>query len=119
MEHDDERRITELEEGMWRPETRFDPAWMRAALTPDFLEFGRSGRTYDLDDTLDAVPEAFTATLPLREYRLSVLAADVVLATYVSEADFGDGPIRANRSSIWVRGTTGWRLRFHQGTPVA
>ncbi|MDH2444175.1 DUF4440 domain-containing protein [Amnibacterium sp. CER49] len=119
MDADDEREIGRLEEGMWRSATRFDREWMRAALTPDFLELGRSGRTYDLAATLGAEAEPFTATLPLPGYRLSALAEDVVLAVYVSEVAAGGEVLRANRSSIWVRGTTGWRLRFHQGTPVA
>jgi len=70
------RELRELEESLWRPETRYDGAWMRRVLHPEFREFGRSGRVYDLAATL------------------------------------------ANRSSLWTRGADGWRLRFHQGTPV-
>jgi hypothetical protein len=118
MDADDEREISRLEEGMWRAETRSDREWMRAALTPDFLELGRSGRTYDLAATLDADVEPFTTTLPLPGYRLSPLADDVVLAVYVSEVAVGGEVLRANRSSIWVLDAGAWRLRFHQGTPI-
>ena len=38
--------------------------------------------------------------------------------TYVSEVLYGDKVERANRSSIWSRHGDGWKLRFHQGTPI-
>jgi hypothetical protein len=42
MEEATERKLRDLEESLWRSETRHDPARMRRLLHPDFLEFGRS-----------------------------------------------------------------------------
>lgn len=107
-----------LEESLWRPETRYDTAWMRRVLHPDFREFGRSGRVYDLGAILDAPAAAFEAELPFPGFAVAELAPGVALVTYVSRVRSDGGVLAANRSSVWVRGADGWRLRFHQGTPA-
>ena len=86
---------------------------MDEVLAPDFLEFGRSGRCYDKAATLAMAGELIDARLT----RLTVtsLAPDVALVTYVSEVVY-DQVQRSNRSSLWVRHGSAWRLRFHQGT---
>jgi hypothetical protein len=59
-----------------------------------------------------------TQFLPLPKFAARLIAADVALVTYVSEVKFTDVTERANRSSLWSRYPTGWKLRFHQGTPI-
>jgi ribonuclease HI len=103
-----------LEESLWRPETRYDAAHVARVFHPDFLELGQSGRTWTLE-TMAMAGEPIGVELPLPEYRVSLVAPDVALATYVSRKLDGSGA--ANRSSVWLRGADGWRLRFHQGTP--
>lgn len=110
--------LEELEEKLWRTESRFDGAWMNLVLAPDFFEYGRSGRRYSRQDSLDVPFTPFTARLPLLEYRVRVLAPGVVQATYISEAEFEGVIERARRSSIWSCIDGAWQLRFHQGTPI-
>ncbi|MCU1472795.1 DUF4440 domain-containing protein [Amnibacterium sp.] len=118
MEKDAARRLQELEESLWRPQTRYDEAWMRRVLHPEFLEFGRSGRVYDLAASLVVEPGAFEAELPLPGFAVTEPAPGVALATYVSRVRYDEGVLAANRSSLWIRDGAVWRLRFHQGTPV-
>lgn len=109
--------LAHLEEGMWL-ETRFDREWMDRMLHPDFSEVGMSGRTYTRDQIWDFSPTELTVRLPHEDYRLDVINEDVALVRYVSH-DTADGEERhAQRTSIWVNTNEGWRLRFHQGTPV-
>jgi hypothetical protein len=114
-EHDQLRR---LEESLWRAETRFDRDHMNEVLAPDFFEFGRSGRVYRREDTLDVPAQPIYATLPLGKFAVRSIAADVALVTYVSEVTYAEVKEVANRSSLWSRHPGGWRIRFHQGTPV-
>ena len=75
----------------------------------DFLEFGRSGRTYagdEIRELLDGPPRP----VALEHFHLVRLAADVALVTYQAAG--------ANRSSIWVRRGDRWQIRFHQGTSI-
>ena len=108
-----------LEESLWRMETRHDLLLMRQTFAHDVVEFGQSGRIYTLEDLLPEQANAgFTATLPLPAFKASYLSRTVVQTTYVSEL-FTNGKVeRANRSSIWIKHNTAWRLRFHQGTPA-
>lgn len=114
----DKRKLRQLEESLWRRETRFDPKYMERVLTPDFFEFGRSGRIYKREDTLSHPDEAIEAELPLKNFEIHEINTNVALVTYVSRVMYEELEI-GNRSSIWVKGSTGWRMRFHQGTPVS
>lgn len=113
----DRELLRRLEESLWRSETRFDQAHMERVLAPDFLEFGRSGRTYDRDSCLAAEPFEIDAVIPLPRFSVTALDGDTALVTYVSEVRYEE-VLRANRASIWSRVPDGWQLRFHQGTPT-
>ena len=91
---------------------------MNAILAPDFFEFGRSSRVYDRSDTLAVPPQAINARLPLAEFEIRLIDADVAQVTYVSAVTYEHGEERALRSSIWSRTSDGWQLRFHQGTAI-
>lgn len=114
----DFKALKKLEESLWKDETRFDLAYMEQILTPDFFEFGRSGRIYTREDTL-AVPTQKTKAV-LTQFKAHVVDTHTVLVTYVSEVLFyEDGEIeKANRSSLWLKTSKGWQIRFHQGTPI-
>jgi hypothetical protein len=114
-QHDREDLIR-LEHTLWRAETRWDRTYMDSVLAPDFFEFGRSGRTYKRQDTLDASGRGeIRATL--KNIAITEIAEGVALVTYVSEVLYEELEI-GNRSSLWSRGPKGWQLRFHQGTMV-
>ena len=114
----DADHLRELEESLWVPATRFDRAHLERVLHADFTEFGASGRTSTRADILDTPEISFETRLPLPDFAVHELTDDVVLLTYVSDVDFGDVVVTANRTSIWIRTPAGWRLRHHQGTPA-
>jgi hypothetical protein len=107
--------LAHLETSLWRAETRFDRDHMDTVLAEDFVEFGRSGRTYT-KETLSFERSGIDAHL--NQLHASRVGEGVRLVTYVSEVRDDHGVQRANRSSLWVRAGSSWRLRFHQGTPT-
>lgn len=110
--------LTRLEEAMWRAETRFDPAFQEAHFAVDFVEFGRSGRTYTRAQIMRSDKSAIQAKLPLPELTIRMLGDGIAQLTYNSEALFDGVVEHARRSSIWTKTETGcWVMRFHQGTP--
>lgn len=117
LNDDEKHKLYELEESLWRPETRFDDDYMDNLLTEDFFEFGRSGRTYRRDEILSVPMQEIDVDLPLKEFQTHKVAPDVVLVTYVSMVQYEELEI-GNRSSLWVRKDDGWKLQFHQGTAV-
>ena len=106
-----------LEEELWREETRFDIPFMEQVLAEDFFEFGRSGRVYNRDEILAAPGQPLDAVLPLPDFDVRLLAEDVALVTYNSVITYDGVLEKGRRSSIWSRTSTGWVIRFHQGTP--
>ena len=111
----------ELENRLLRQEIRHSPAAVSALLADDFLEFGSSGNIYGRRQTIDALEHEPPAELSMADFAVRALSDSVVLVTYRSERrDPVSGLDRHSlRSSIWslIGGT--WKLRFHQGTPLA
>lgn len=114
----DFEKLKELEESLWRPETRFDNDYMDKVLAPDFFEFGRSGRTYKREETLSGSrPQTINIKFPLKNFSITLIDTNVALVTYISEVMYEKMEV-ANRSSIWLKTTNGWQIKFHQGTPT-
>ncbi|PYC47940.1 hypothetical protein DI396_07580 [Litorivita pollutaquae] len=114
----DRSLLKNLEESLWRVETRYDPALMDRTFAPDFSEVGRSGRCYERSELLFQ-PDGgavIDATLPLPGYSVDLIAPGVALATYTSEVRYGDNLEIGRRSSLWTQIKDRWQLRFHQGT---
>ena len=114
--HTDFDKLRELEESLWRAETRFDPGYLNRILSPDFSEFGRSGRIYRREEIMAMSTQDIRATL--RDLNVQLIDSNVALVTYISEVQYEQTEI-ANRSSLWTRTDGRWQIRFHQGTPVA
>jgi hypothetical protein len=111
--------LRRLEESLWRVETRGDRTYMESVLADGFVEFGRSGRSYTRQQTIDAPVGEFETRLPLPDFVVRMISDEIALVTYRSEVQH-DGAIEAgNRASLWRRRADGgWRLEFHQGTPA-
>ncbi len=112
------KELQTLEESLWQAETRFNLAYMDRILAPDFFEFGRSGKTYTREQSLSAPAQAINAKLPLRDFQVHQITAEIALITYISEVQYEELEI-GNRSSLWIKANGNWQLKFHQGTPKA
>lgn len=117
INNEDLEKLKELEESLWIAITRFDQEYMNRILSPLFFEFGRSGRIYKRDETLNAIYQKINVVLPLKEFHVHPISDDVVLVTYKSEVTYDKLEI-SNRSSLWLKTSKGWQLQFHQGTPL-
>ncbi|WP_327398745.1 DUF4440 domain-containing protein [Streptomyces sp. NBC_01288] len=97
------------------PEVRAVPARVLELLDPEFIEFGASGRRWDVESVLAATSGgSVSAESPVKVSEMSgvVLAPGVVHLTYCAD----NQGRRAWRSSVWRLTETGWRMYFHQGT---
>jgi hypothetical protein len=100
-----------------RAGTRQHPATVDALLDPEFFEFGASGRRWDRAAMIAALAQetAEPGRAPsARDMAAIRVAPGVVLLTYIS----ADGGRLCRRSSIWRETSAGWRVLFHQGTPI-
>jgi hypothetical protein len=107
--------VIEGELRLLQPLVRRARAEVDALLDPEFAEFGASGRRWSRPEILASLAsEGREVAIAAQDLSASRIAEGVVLVTYVSD----DGERRCNRSSLWRRTPTGWRMYFHQGTPI-
>ncbi|MCI1747481.1 MAG: DUF4440 domain-containing protein [Acidipropionibacterium sp.] len=106
--------LTRLEKLALSDQVRGDPAQMSELLAPDFVEHGASGRLWTRGRLLAEL--APLASRPKFEaLALMRLGPDTVLLRWRERT----GSKVVLRASIWSRGGAhGWRMRFHQATPV-
>lgn len=114
-EETDEQVVARLERELLEPAVRSDASRLAELLHPSFEEIGRSGRLWGRDAIISelTVEEDQAAAMEL-------LAVDrVAPETLLLTARTTDARGATLRSSLWVRSSGRWRLRFHQGTPEA
>ena len=119
-EHD--RHLRGLEEMLMDPRVRSSPEKVADLIADEFLEFGRSGRTYDKTSVIRMLSEeaAFGGSIApqMRDFMARELAPDVVLLTYrtVGQSPDDGWAIHTLRSSVWKMIGGRWQIIFHQGT---
>lgn len=109
--------VVSLELALLHPATRAARREVERLLHADFREVGASGRAWERDSVLAALAAAPGETVVATDVSARHVAADVVLITYRA-THRGREPGVSLRSSLWCRGEDGWRVLFHQGTPV-
>jgi hypothetical protein len=113
-----------LETNLHRLETRMSPQQVSDLLADEFLEYGKSGRVFNKQSTVDALAgegkSASDSVPQVADFSATSLSGDVVLVTYrsVRVADEATMSAETLRSSIWKRRSGRWQMVFHQGTPV-
>ena len=108
-----ELRDKELE--LLDPGTRGDAKRLASLLRDDFIEFGSSGLIYEKESLIEMIADETPAPVVIRDFMVRQLADNTALVTYRSVGQSGQ---EARRSSIWIRGASGWQMAFHQGTRI-
>jgi len=109
--------LRRLELLLMDPVVRKDRNQIAALLDEDFVEFGASGRVWTRQSILDLLlAESYTAP-EMRDFACRALAPDIVLVTYLAVRGGEPGErVASLRSSIWIKESGAWKMRFHQGT---
>ncbi|MGW8761007.1 nuclear transport factor 2 family protein [Streptomyces sp. NPDC055815] len=113
--------VVQRELELLSPAGRSSRAVAERLLDPEFTEVGASGRRWDREAVLSALPVMQGAADDGPQYvptemTGTVLAPGLVHLTFETLLDGR----RARRSSIWRKldDETGWRMFYHQATPV-
>ena len=112
--------LREREPVFHREECRMSDAELEVAVAPDFWEIGASGRVYDRAHVMAIIRERYAARLDdewtTSEFHVRPVGPDTYLLTY--RLDMPDRVTR--RLTVWQRREDGgWRILYHQGTPVS
>lgn len=114
--------LVRLERELHDPSVRCNRSRLAVLLHPEFVEFGRSGRSY----TFSQIVEHLEASAPVspaihaQDFKVCLLRDEVALVTYKSAHVDAEGKLErhALRSSLWLRTAGVWQVVFHQGTPT-
>lgn len=112
IEESDEELVLRMERSLLTGTVRDNVAELAMLLHPDFLEVGRSGRLWSRDD-VSVSPSSEDETV-VEVVSLDRPSADAILLVFRGSGARGD----SMHSSLWVRDSGRWRLRFHQATSV-
>ncbi|WP_371621465.1 DUF4440 domain-containing protein [Streptomyces sp. NBC_01116] len=118
MTDESERAMQAAIDGEMRlldPEVRASPDRVLELLDPEFIEFGASGRRWDVESILTVTSgDSVSPESPVKvsEMTGTALAPGVVHLTYLAD----NQGRRAWRSSLWRLTASGWRMYFHQAT---
>jgi hypothetical protein len=120
---EDQAHILALEKDILRAPLQHDQSFLESVLADEFVEFGKSGRSYNKAAVIAALRDEGgtpTVTLAMDNIQTLRLSADVILLTYaLNPAHKEAAAIPTLRSSVWTRRNKKWQLVFHQGTPAA
>jgi len=106
-----------LEEKLLEPATRHSTTGLLELLADDFIEIGRLGNVYNKQVVISRIQKEETARMTLSDFKIVILAADIILATYRATKTEVDGQQSYSlRSSIWHKNGDKWQMFFHQGT---
>ena len=99
------------------PEIGRQPELVRAMLHPEFVEFGASGRIWNVESiTRTLASEQTSHEITATDFVALHLAPGAILLTFKTE----NAGRTCLRSSVWIRSEGNiWLLRFHQGTVIA
>ena len=115
-EETDEEVVARLERELLEPSIRSDASRLAELLHPSFEEIGRSGRVWGRDALVSELAiDDTAASAAIEVLGVDRVAGDALLLI----ARTTDARGATLRSSLWVRSSGRWRLRFHQGTPEA
>ncbi|RZZ85865.1 nuclear transport factor 2 family protein [Pseudoxanthomonas winnipegensis] len=107
------------ERALLTAQVRASATRLQALLAEDFVEFGASGRRYTRQEIVaELAQESDQTRYSADAFECVELAPGLVQLRYVSRREDADGVRLARRSSLWRQETAGWRMVFHQGTPL-
>jgi hypothetical protein len=123
---DDDTLIKALEERLLDPKIRGCREELEKLISPQFIEYGSSGKIYNYPGTLAylAVHSAEMFQHTFVNFKTRRLSGDIILALYILEIEKNCRINITNRSSLWrlekdsAGQNTVWRVIFHQGTSV-
>lgn len=110
--------LLKLEMSLWINETRGNIDYMNKILHPDFLEFGRSGKTYTKKDILNNIEVDINAKFPFPNLDVKQIDDSTFLVRYQSVLIHEKELEKSNRSSIWITNGEQLQIIHHQGTPT-
>jgi ribonuclease HI len=113
--------LMRCEQALLDPAVRRNRAQVEAYLAQDFQEFSSSGRVWDRQTIVESLATEVYTPPTAEQMRCTRITAEVALVTYRTVRIDSSSGTRTEtlRSSLWIKESAQWRIRFHQGTPAS
>lgn len=113
--------IIEQEQALFANDTRNSRTELERLLHPEFIEIGASGRRFNREQIIAELSQEQHQSSSIVGQRFSVndISDSAKLLTYELFVEDAQDPRskHSRRSSLWVKTSEGWQIKFHQGTP--
>lgn len=112
--------IYKLETSLLKSEVRSSSDQLNHLLADDFKEFGSSGLVYTKQSVLERLPlNTDKVIYVVSDFEIKNLSKEVVMANFKTDRVINDTEkVSSLRTSLWRKEDSGWRMFFHQGTPI-
>jgi len=117
------RTIAACNEQMWQAYLEKNVVGHNAILSDDYTSIHPDGSLHNGPPSAAAIASEPIAAFRFSQFRVSLLAEDAALATYIADVDTPPGTqpahVRFAAGTVWVKRRGEWKCRFYQGTTVA
>lgn len=112
--------IYNLETSLLKPEVRSSFDQLNILLADDFKEFGSSGLVYTKQHVLERLSSNTDKVVyVVSDFEVKILSEEAVMANFKTDRVINDTEkVSSLRTSLWRKEASGWRMFFHQGTPI-
>ena len=121
--HELEELLIGQEMSLVAAQQRGDRAALEAKLDEKFCEIGSSGRLFSRAELLEAIAQIKILDCSFEKFQVLPIDQQHAIVTYIAKTRRryqGEETTSCTyRSSTWKEEHDGWRLIFHQGTPLA
>lgn len=108
----------EGERALLTVQVRASASALDALLADEFFEIAASGASFGKNEVLARLPDETGARFEADEMVERRIGEGVALVTYRAVVERDGVRQQSLRSSLWLREGAGWRMLFHQGTPL-
>jgi glyoxylase I family protein len=119
---DVEEVLMEKEMGIVAAQQRGDRAAVEAVLDDHFCEIGSSGRLFSRAELLEAIGQIKIVDYSFERFQVLAIDEQHAIVTYIAKTrrryHGEEHTVCTYRSSTWKAERGGWRMIFHQGTPL-
>lgn len=111
-------KLINLEEHLFKAETRASYDELDKLISDDFIEIGGSGVRFGKKEALERLPSELPPKIKASSFELRPLSPNCAQLLYKTMmVKNGDTtPIFSLRSSIWSLHNGRWQMSYHQGT---
>ncbi len=113
-------KLIAKDEALLTLDVRSNPEEIKKYIDEEFREIGTSAHKIGFEEILEVLPKSVDWKAEIYDIESKILTQDVIVLIYKAKIQhtIKSKPVESIRSSVWKRGSNGWKIVFHQGTKI-